>query len=273
MGKNIFIIAWLVIAFQTMLAQPAVDGFMKGKGNMAAVTSVTVDNFSQYFADPGLVPISRTTTSFSAFMAAGITNWLDIQMNIPYVLTANKWSNFQDISVFAKMRFFQKDLVTGTFDMMATTGFLTPLSNYPTQGLNAIGQQATALDGRLVMQYFNNSGWFVMAQGGYTYRTAPTPESLPLALKFGKAAADYYVDFYYDFQQASGGSNYLDGTNPLFTSLSVTYHKIGGSYYKPFKDSKAGIAVGVYGVLFGRNVGQSIGGNIAFIYNIKYLKP
>lgn len=272
MGKNFCIAIFLASTALIGYAQPAVDGFMKGKGNMDLVASITIDNFSKYFAAPGAIPLGRTTTSASFYGAAGITNWLDVQVNLPYVMTAPNWSNLQDVSMYAKARVLNKTLKKGTLSALVASGFSTPLSNYPTQGLNAIGQQATAVDGRLVVQYFMNNGWFGMLQGGYTYRSNPTPESIPMALKIGKAANNYYFDVYYDFQQANGGADYRDGTNPLFTTLGVSYHKVGGTYYKPFNEGKMGIAVGAYSVLAGRNVGQSIGGNIAFIYKVKYLK-
>ena len=261
MVKNILIVGFAIFCGLGLFAQPAVDGFMKGKGNMDLVGSLTFDSFSKYYAAPGPIALPRTTTSASVFVAAGITDWLDAQINIPYVMTAQNWSNLQDISMYVKGRFLNKSLKKGTFSALFAGGIATPISNYPTQGLNAIGQQSTAVDGRLVMQYFANNGWFGMLQGGYTYRSNPTPGSVPVALKVGKAANNYYFDVYYDFQEAQGGADYRDGTNPAFTSLGVSYHKLGGTFYKPFNEGKMGVALGAYGVASGRNVGQSIGGH------------
>ena len=272
MGKNFFIIIISLWFSFSLAAQPAVDGFMKGKGNIDVVGGLTFDSFLKFHASDGLASLSRTTTSASVFASAGITKWLDAQINIPYVMTASNWSNLQDISVFLKGRFLNKTLKKGTFYSLVATGFSTPISNYPTQGLNAIGQQATAVDVRLVMQYFANNGWFGMLQVGFTGRSTPTPTSVPVAVKIGKAANNYYFDIYYDFQNAEGGSDYRDGTNRAFTTLGVSYHKLGGTFYKPFNEGKRGIALGAYSVLAGRNVGQSIGGSAAFIYKIKYLK-
>ncbi len=272
LGKYFWIILGCSFLSVSVAAQPAVDGFMKGKGNLDAVAGVTVDNFSKYYAAPGLLNIGRTTTSASAFFSAGLLNWLDVQVNVPYVMTANNWSNLQEVSSFVKARAVNKDLKNGTFSLLGAFGFSTPMTNYPTQGLNAIGQQATAFDSRLVVQYFKKGGWFFMAQGGYTSRSNPTPASVPIAAKVGKAASNYYFDFYYDYQEAQGGTDYRDGSNSPFTTLGVSYHKIGGTYYRPFSNGKMGFAAGAYGVLFGRNVGQSIGVNLAYIYKVKYLK-
>jgi len=272
MGKNIFIVTLCLVLSKIALAQPAVDGFMKGKGNLDLVGGINFDTFSKYHAFNGLVPVGRSTTSASIFAAAGITNWLDAQVNLPYVMTASNWSNLQDVSLFLKARLLNKSLNKGTFSTLISGGFSTPISDYPTQGLNAIGQQATAVDARLIMQYFANSGWFGMLQGGITSRSNPTPTSAPVAAKIGKAAENYYFDIYYDFQNTEGGADYLDGTNPAFTSLGVSYHKLGGTLYKPFSSGKMGLAFGAYAVLAGRNVGQSFGGSAAFIYKMKYLK-
>jgi len=272
MGKNFFIIFFGFVLSITAIAQPAVDGFMKGKGNLDLVGGLAFDTFSKFHAADGLISLGRTTTSASVFASAGITNWLDVQVNLPYVMTASNWSNLQDVSVFAKGRFLNKSLEKGTLSALITGGFSTPITNYPTQGLNAIGQQATAVDARLVMQYFANNGWFGMIQGGFTSRSNPTPASIPVAVKIGKAANNYYFDIYYDIQNAKGGSDYRDGTNRAFTTLGVSYHKLGGTFYKPFNEGKMGVAFGAYSVLAGRNVGQSFGGSAAFIYKIKYLK-
>ncbi len=278
MGKNFFIIFFGFVLPIKAIAQPTVDGFMKGKGNLDLVGGLTFDTFSKFHAAGSLISLGRTTTSASVFASAGITNWLDVQVNLPYVMTASNWSNLQDVSVFAKGKFLNKSLKKGTFSALIVGGFSTPITNYPTQGLNAIGQQATATAAaaaaaaRLVMQYFANNGWFGMIQGGFTSRSNPTPASIPVAVKIGKAANNYYFDIYYDIQNAKGGSDYRAGKNRAFTTLGVSYHKLGGTFYKPFNEGKMGVAFGAYSVLAGRTVGQSFGGSTAFIYKIKYLK-
>jgi len=269
---SILVGAFLILVSFTSISQPVVDGFMKGKGNMDLVGSYSFDTFSKYFAYDGKVPINRTTQSASLFVAVGLTPWLDVQLNVPYVITKKNFSNFQDISLYLKFRFLKKSFTKGDLSLMATAGFATPMSNYNTESLFAIGQQASVLDGRLVFQYFMKTGWFIMGQSGYTLRSDPTPSSIPIAFKVGYAKASYYFDVYYDFQHAFGGTDYRDGTNSAFTTLGVSYHKIGGTFYKPFSEGKMGVAFGLFSVLFGRNVGQSIGGSVAYIYKMKYRK-
>ncbi|MGB0402559.1 MAG: transporter [Salibacteraceae bacterium] len=261
-----------LLASLSAFSQPVVDGFMKGKGNMDVVGSYNFETFSKYFASTGKVPISRTTQSASLFVAAGLTSFLDVQVSVPYVITKKNFTNFQDMSVYLKWRFLNKSTDKGTLSFMTTAGFGTPMSNYNTESLYAIGQQASAFDGRLVAQYFLKTGWFFMAQTGYTLRSEPTPSSIPAAIKVGLAKDKFYFDFYYDFQYALGGTDYLDGSNSKFTTLGVSYHKLGGTFYKPILKGKAGLAFGAYSVISGRNVGQSIGASAAFIYKIKYRK-
>ncbi|UTW61131.1 hypothetical protein KFE98_14040 [bacterium SCSIO 12741] len=253
-------------------AQPPIDGFSKGKGNLDLVGGLTFESFSKYFAHDGPVSINRATTAFSIFAAAGITDRLDAQINIPVIYTKPDQSGLQDLSIFLKYAWIKRSSDNHHFTLGTALGFSTPMMDYPTQSLFAIGQQATSFDGRIYGQYRWPSGWFVMAQTGYTYRLDPVPSSTPAALKIGLAKAKYYWDVWYDFQHAYGGNDYRDGNNASFRTFGVSYHKVGGTFYKPFSSGKSGVALGAFFVISGRNIGQSIGVSGAYIYKIKYRK-
>lgn len=273
------ILTGLLISFN-ILAQPAVDGFMKGKGMMDIVPGFSFESYSNYYGSLNeTTPIQRSTMALSLFSAAGLTNWLDIQVSVPYISTKPEFSGLQDFSSYLKFSILNKGFESGSsLRVMLTGGVSFPMSDYNTENLFSIGQQATALDGRLVIQLMKSNGFFIMTQGGITSREDPVPSSYPAALKIGWAKAEKYIDVYYDQQIAVGGNDYLDysreisdnGTTDItFRSLGVSYGKLGATYYRPI-GSSSGFALGASYVLWGRNVGQAVTFSAAFIQKVNF---
>lgn len=277
-----FLCLFTIMIWQKSIAQSAVDGYMKGKGNLDVVPGVSFENFSDYFGRLNeLTTIKRTSISVNLYSAMGITNWLDAQISVPYVFVDEDNNGMQDFSAYLKGAIINKQCKSGTrFRLMISVGTSFPMSNYETESAYSIGQQAKALDGRIIIQITKPNGFFIMGQGGYTNRDEPVTSSYPAAIKIGWAKADYYIDFYYDQQIAIGGNDYLDygqekkdfgQTNITFQSLGVSYGKIGLSYYKPFKNN-SGISFGGSYVLWGRNVGQAVMVSISYVKRFSFSK-
>lgn len=253
-----FIISSLINCF----AQPPVDGYSKGKGNATIVGSISNEKSKKYYAANGLTPASLNIRSYTLFGVVGITDKFDAQISIPFVISGPE-SNFQDISLFLKYALLKKGKTT----ILGSFGQSSPLTNYKTSGGSAIGQKASRLDARLIIQQDLGSGFFIMAQSGYTKRSFPTPSSVPAAIKFGYGSSKIYTDIWFDYQYSFGGSDYLDGTNRAFTTLGVGYSKIGGQVYKPF-NKHIGVSLGGSYVLDGRNIGKATTLSLAIIYNL-----
>ncbi len=247
-------------------SQGRVDGFFKGKGNLDFVLGGGYESNTNYFAGRDKVVLQRNVTLYNSFLAYGITDQLDINMSLPYVDVNDVEKDFQDYSVFLKYKVVDKNGWT----ISLVSGFSSNVIDYQTEGGNAIGQQAKTVDGRLVVHYFASNGMFFTTQGGYSYRNNPVPHSVPLTLKVGLAKSKYYFDVWYDFQHGIDGFDYRgDPRPPTFRALGVSYHKIGGTFYKPlFKH--LGAYVGTSYVLTGRNVSQGIGVNAGIV--LKYFK-
>ena len=98
MGK--YLLKLIVLLFASaglVISQPAVDGFLKGKSNLDVALGATYESFSQYYYRLNdLTPVGRTSIAVSAFGAMGLTNWLDAQVNIPYIYTTTDFANLQD---------------------------------------------------------------------------------------------------------------------------------------------------------------------------------
>ena len=167
---------------------------------------------------------------------------------------------------------------TNKLTFILAEGICNPLMNYETEGIKALGQKATALDSRGVIQFMSRAGYFLMAQGGYVHRFDPVPSSLNFGAKVGLAKADYYIELWFDHQNGEDGNNYREQVNvmgaltdPSFRTFTVSYSKIGASYYKPLSERK-GISFGAAYVLYGQNIGKSISVSFAYVYKLNYKK-
>jgi len=260
--KPQLIIIILTILINNLHSQSPVDGYNKGKGNATIVGSFSNESYSKYYSASGLSTIKRTTQAYNLFGIVGITEKFDAQISVPYIVSGTE-SSFQDISVYLKYTLLQKEKTK----ILVAFGQSSPLANYKISGLYALGQQASTLDMRLILQRGLGNNLFVMAQSGYTKRSFPTPSSVPASVKFGYATNKLYVDIWFDYQYAFGGSDYADGQGKPFTTLGIGYSKIGGQVYKTL-NSHLGLALAGCYILSGRNVGKATILSGSLIYNL-----
>jgi hypothetical protein len=263
--KKKLIIPFIFCCFAAF-GQGRIDGFYKGKQQGAVVLGVGFEDSKSYFAGTDKLDLGRSLYYVSVFSAYGITENLDANISVPYLVSDDN-ANFQDISVFLKYRMFQKKTANGSLEISGALGFSTNLTNYDLGGLNDIGQRATVIETRGLLHYGFNTGWFVTLQSGYSFKTGTTPNSLPATLKLGRATAKWYYDLYYDFQHSFGGIDYRGTPRPQdFSAFGVDFHKVGGTLYNTFSES-FGAYISLSYVLDGRNVFQGPGYGIGLVYN------
>lgn len=248
------------------ISQGRVDGFYKGKGNLDFAVGGGCERNPSYYAGTDKIVLTRDIVIGSAFVAYGITSKLDVNLSLPYIDVNGREKGLQDLSVSLK----HKLLEDKGWTISLAGGFSSNLTDYQIGGGSALGQQAKIIDGRVVIHYLLEKGFFTTLQGGYSYKIEPVPHSIPFAIKVGVAKPKYYIDAWYEFQYGIGGFDYRgDPPPPSFRELGVSYHKIGATIYKPIKDF-----LGIYGggsyVLSGRNVSQGIGVNLGVV--LKYNK-
>jgi hypothetical protein len=254
------IIFSLLLSF-TLKSQGPVDGYTKGKGNLDIGLGYSLDKGDRFYAGSESINASRSIAAYTFFGIYGITDKLDIQLNIPYInMNKGNETNFQDGSIYIKYKILKNDNKLGNFNLLGAAGYYTPLSNYETGGGNAIGQLNNTLDSRLILQQNFNSGLFVSVQGGYFLKSTPTPNAYLTSLKVGYASGKIYADAWFEFQSAFGGTDYR-GIGDLapnvetggFKGLGYAYTKIGGTVYYPI-NSFLGVYVGGAYTLNGRNI-------------------
>lgn len=270
------LILFLISTFS--FSQGRVDGFLKGKGNLDIAVSAFYEANSKYYAGTNLIKLRRDITGTSAFAAYGITNNLDLNVSLPFLSINGKESGLQDGAIYLKYRLSRtrlylrrdKDLKMNSssnndpvIDLFLAGGFSSNFTNYQTQGGDALGQQAKAIDIRPVIQVYLPQGVFATIQTGFIYKFDPVPNAFPLALKIGIAKAKFYADIWYDYQNSFGGIDYP--TSDTFRKIGVDYHKIGCTFYKPI-NNKFGAFGGLSYVLTGRNSSKGIGINAGVVY-------
>lgn len=248
-------------------SQGKIDGFYKGTGNGAIVIGGGIEDSRSYLAGKKEVELSRELNYLSLFVAYGITDNLDINLSVPYLII-DKQSDFQDASIFIKYRFFQKKFEKESLELNFGTGFSTPISDYAVGGLNDIGQQATIVDMRIMLHYSVDSGLFATLQTGYSIKFGSTPNSVPITLKGGIALKSWYFDGYYDYQHSFNGIDYLGSPGPQdFRELAVDYHKIGGTIYKSFCRN-LGVSLNAGYTLGGQNIFKGPNYGAGVVYNL-----
>lgn len=249
-------------------AQGRIDGFYRGKNNGSIVLGLGYEDGKKYFAgeETGKLDLSRSVFYSSIFGAYGITDNLDANVTIPYIVSDDN-ANFQDIAIYLKYRIAQVSTASGRFEFSLSGGFSTNLTDYDLGGLNDIGQQATVIDSRGLVHYQWNSGWFATAQSGFSFKKNPTPNSIPFTFKTGKATSNWYYDIYYDFQHSFGGIDYLGTPRPQdFRTFGVDFQKVGGTVYRPFSEN-FGIYTSLSYVFDGRNIFKGVGYGLGGVYN------
>ncbi len=270
MYRNSILLQLLFALVTIPFANAQVDGFNKGKGNMDLVGSLSYDQGLAYYLAEGTASLSRYRAAVSLFVARGLTDDLDVQLSVPFIVS-NGSSGLQDGQLFVKWLPLKAPVGSGKISFGAALGASVPLMDYETEGLGAIGQQATSLIPMGVLQYTAGSGYFTSVVGGQFVTEGPTPDALTGTFRFGQASSSHYWEAYVKAQEAYGGKDYLgagDLAPTTFKELGVSYVKVGGKYYRPIGDRFGYVGELSY-VIAGRNVDQSVMAALSFIMKFK----
>ena len=263
-----------VLVTSLIYAQPITDGFMKGKGSGSLVVSYSWERYDEFFfADtrmdaPPPYGGQITTRSISLYGVLGLTDNLDLILNVPYINADGDGqappeqavSALQDASVFIKWRPLFIETDAGNLSFLGALGFAIPLSDYSADAVLSIGNQATRADLRLISHFISNAGIFGELQAGYSLRSNDVPNATLLSAKFGYAAEKFYIDLWSETQISDsdapdiGQAPFFSETSSPFSQTRVNYTQIGVSLFVPVV-SGFGVSAGVGQYVSGRNVG------------------
>ncbi len=275
-----------------LLAQSPVSGFMKNKGEGAAVVSYSYEKYDKVFLVPAEidgVPVFNevSVSSISLYGEFGITDNFDVVVNVPYikakgsaseqVLANNGFENerkgIQDFQIFGKYRFKSFGFEKSKLDLIGALGLQTPLGDYKAnegiQSIVAIGNQSTSFTAMGIAMFKTNAGVFTSGQLGYSIRGNDVPNALLSELKIGYAASKFYVDAFIANQLSDKkGTDILqEGFTGFFPETRVNSTRIGLNAYVPIY-SGIGLTGGVNSYIAGRNLGKATGfyGGLAYSF-------
>lgn len=267
--NNLIVKHWkhtLIACLLAPAAEAQVDGFNKGAGKVDVVASFSYEKGLGYYLAEGSAAIKRSRIAATLFAAGGLTEDLDLQVSIPYISNSTE-SAFHDASAFLKWLPVKTAMAKGKLALGPALGYSLPVTNYQTEGVNAIGQQASCIIPMGVVQYTADAGCFTSLVGGVVLASDPTPSAVIGTLRFGHFNSTHFWEVYVQGQKADGGKNYR-GTGEFaptsFTELGVDFVKAGGKYYKPINPRIGLVAEASY-VLSGRNVDQAIMGALSLV--------
>lgn len=246
--------------------QGPIGGFPVNKGEIAIAPAYSSEHYSTYFGEGG-TPEDReiTTTSYSLFVEAGLTDNTALVATLPYLQINDEAGSLQDASLWIKYKNLDQRTDKGAHRFFTAVGLSFPVGNYATMGNTALGQRASVFQGRLVYQYQFDSGFFVHAQTGIDFQFAPESRaSLPVLLRTGYGARYFYVEGWLEFISA------LEKGSDLQTATAGTgssWRRAGGTLYVPVTPWAGVVAGGAY-VLGGEFIGKSLRYNLGFVLKL-----
>lgn len=290
--KNNLITSVIMFLPALIMAQSPLSGFMKNKGEGAAVVTYSSENYDKVFLVPSEidgVPVFNDVEvqSVSLYAEYGITDKLNVIVNLPYikaegnaseqVLANNGFENtrkgLQDLKLYLKYDLKSFDFANSRLNFMGALGLETPLGDYAVdeglQSIIAIGNRSTTVNATGIFMYKLNSGFFTTGQVGYSVKSNDVPNALLSEFKLGYAASKFYLDAFIANQLSDkDGVDILgQGFTGFFPATRVNYTRVGVNAYVPLAGG-FGLTGGANSYIEGRNLGKSSGyyGGVAFSF-------
>lgn len=259
-------------------AQSVIDGFTRGAGKTDVVLGFSSAGFDSFFLGQQEVdnpPPFRevTTVTGTLFIAHGLTDNIDLIVNLPYVSISAEGdgsmpdqSGLQDLGLHAKWRPWRRELTGGALTLVVSGGVEIPLTDYEVNSVVVIGHGSTNVDGRALLQYQWHGGMFAELQSGYIRRGDDVPDAVPVQAKLGYGTNRFYADAFYALERSEDS---FDIGDPGFTfpETQVDFDRIGGSLFFHL-NGPASIGVGASTTLDGRNVRKDTVYRAAVVYRL-----
>ena len=258
-------------------SQGLIDGYFKGKGKLDIALSGFSQTARSYFAGFDEVSLAeppfsgdgvRKFNSIGLFAEYGITDKWDVIVNAPFIN-----GHFQDAGIATKYEVARTKLGGRDLSIIPAIQLSFPLTDYETENLEAIGQQATLISPKIVVQHTLPKGLFVQAQTGYNYALDPVASSVGASVKLGGSFGKFYTDIWYDFQHGFGNKDFLVPPAVSFREYVVNFQRFGGVVYYGINDTIGVFVNGSY-IFKGRNSYRiyGFGGGAVFKLNLNKKK-
>ena len=262
MPRFLPIAIFLVCLLDALSAQGPIDGYMKGKGNFDLALTYSREQYDTYLFGREKQAVSNSAQSVSLFYTLGLNEQMDLVFTLPYIRTDADNKNLQDAVLALKYRNKKLETKNGHWSVITAIGASFPASGYSAATANPIGQRATVFQVRLLSQYLDYGGFFIMAQSGFDFRMIPQQQlGLPLILRMGYGNKYFYIDGWVDhFRTFDQG---VDAS--ISAGEGSVWWKLGSTLYVPVTPFLGGV-LGYAKILGGENIGLSSRFNIGLVW-------
>lgn len=195
--KSLFTALLVMMFYYTSLwAQTSSDAIMMEAEQACVLLEYNYGSFDQYWEgtllreNQTIATVKRNTVM--PMLVVGILDKLNFFVGVPYIKTESSDPNggkfagasaFQDLSVAVKYRILNKLKEKGTFSVLGTVGFSTPITNYlPDYMPYSLGLGAPELSYRGIAQYQWKNGLYLRGAAAYLWRG------------YAKAEREYYYN-------------------------------------------------------------------------------
>lgn len=225
-------------------AQSLLSGFsLKPKETVFAIGG-GLDISKKYFIKNEAVNLARNIEIVGLYAAYGLKN----EWNLVATYTFIDFTP-QDVKFGISKAILHKNKI----HLVSGIGVYGPTSNYQTEGLFAVGQQAKGIWFEQIIQYRHTKYHLDLALGA-NLNNSPTPSNLPISLTFGKSLSKAYVKLFTSYQHGLDNKFYRgvgEEAPTTFKELGVTFLKVGGQFI--YTKSSWLPYVGVSQTLYGKN--------------------
>ena len=298
MRKTYLLLGLWVGMWQMAGAQTPNDALMMSKHQWCMLGQYTHSSWDEYWQGETKRSNSNlgTVVNQNALLMAayGVTNRLNVLVGAPYIWTSSDSylqgeHGVQDLSLFVKYRALEKSALGGKFNVLATGGLSTPLTDYVVDFLPfSIGLRSKTASLRAILNYTANMGLYVTAQGGHIWRAntdidrdaylfenqlyytseVPVPNVFDASARLGFIRTRVQTEFWIEHSTGLSGDDIRYNDAP-FPSNKMQW-TVAGWFGKYFVTKQLGLQVSYSQVLSGRNVGQSttIAGGVTYFFNV-----
>ena len=234
---------------------------------------------------------THTTRSISVMPAIGISNRVNLILNLPYVFTSTSAGNLmgqkgiQDLSAWLKV----KAVSYKGLSLNAVLGGSLPLGNYVPDFLPmSIGLQARTVSGRLLANYTHpKTGLYLTAHGTYNWRSniridrdayqanghvyntneVSVPNAYDAAVRLGIVRRMWQTEVFAERFACLSGDNIRRNDMP-FPANNMEATQVG--FYAKMQPRNIGLNARVAYVTDGLNAGQSTSFMLGVLYQINF---
>lgn len=252
----------LILCPLLMEAQGMISGFMNAKGTLDIAPGYGYEHFDEYLFGEERRERPLTTRSYNLFAEYSMTDHGSLVLNIPYLHITEEVNGVQDGSLFIKVRNGLRKFSSGRLNTITAVGLTVPLSAYPTNVETPLGYGAVQFQGRLVLQYNTDYGFFFHLQSGADFRfLSPLQTSVPILARAGFGSTYYFVEGWVEWYNTL--NNAVD--QQITGGAGSDWTRLGATLYIPIYQG-IGLAGNLAYIVGGRNIGLSSRYGFSLVY-------